>query len=735
MGEPGIIHRFADPLPLDAGARRRWLGSKGASLAEMTQMGLRVPPGFTLTTRVWAHVEEHGDLPEGLEARLREELAHIEATVGLRFGDPSAPLLLAVRSGGPTSMPGMLDTVLDVGVDSAIVRGLAALHGSERFASDVRRRFVESFSTVVLRVPRDAFDAILGRRGVSRLEAQELEALAVEYERLVAQEVGAKIPDDPWDQLLASIRGVLRSWRSPRAEKYRAAHGIPDDEGTAVTLQAMVYGNLGPGSGAGVVFSRNPSSGERALIGEWLPETQGEDVVSGRRTPRPLTSAQVRRGTEDDSFEKAMPDLLVELRAMTDQLEARYGDAVDVEMTIEAGVLYVLQCRAAKRTATAAARIAVELVGEGVLSRADALTRVEPASLRQLLTPRLPDPQLLAEAGLRPIARGLAASPGAATGRIVLDTAAAEKYGAGEELILVRAETSAEDVEAMRLANGVLTAAGGLTSHAAVVARAMGKPCVAGATTMHVDYVRRRVTARGSDGALIELDEGDLLTIDGGRGLVYAAEVPVEPAPASPHVESLLAWADEARDVEVWAEATSERLARVGRSFGADGIFVSRAPEGPAAFVAAAAEVPLLLAVTPDGLDAALAALRPGKDGVVVNLEDLEATRARAHGIAVWVAIGPSQLAHPPNADGLVVELDGLDSGSSIPEIDLPATVGLLLRGDPDEVVQAIAGLDRSEGRAAVAVAPLDVPVGRLWAARAVKANVRPVGWPSIPPK
>jgi pyruvate,orthophosphate dikinase len=733
--EPGLIHRFADPLPLDGGAARRWLGSKGASLAEMTQMGLKVPPGFTLTTKVWAHLEEHGELPEGLDERVREELARIEQTLGLRFGDPGAPLLLAVRSGGPTSMPGMLDTVLDVGVDGAIVRGLAQRH-SDRFAADVRRRFVESFATVVLGVPRDAFDAVLGGRGSARLDAQELDALAVEYERLVAQEVGARIPDDPWEQLYASIRGVLGSWRSARAEKYRAAHGISEDEGTAVTLQAMVYGNLGLGSGAGVVFSRNPSSGERALIGEWLPEAQGEDVVSGRQTPRPLTSAQVRRGMEDDSLERAMPEALGELRDLTERLEQRYGDAVDVEMTIENGSLFVLQCRAAKRTARAAARIAVELVGEGVLTRAEALTRVEPTSLRQLLTPRLPDPQLLLEAGLRPIARGLAASPGAATGRIVLDTEAAERYGAGEELILVRAETSAEDVEAMRLANGVLTAAGGLTSHAAVVARAMGKPCVAGATSMHVDYVRRRVTARGSDGALVELAEGDVVTIDGGRGLVYAAEVPVEPAPASEHVELLLAWADEAREVEVWAEVTSERLARVGRSFGADGIFVSRAPEGPAALVSAAADVPLLLAVSPDGLDDALAALRPGTDGVVVDLGDLEATRARAGEIAVWVSVHPSDLADPPPADGLVAELEGPDAAT---DLDVGGGAPVLLRGDPDALAEAVAGLDERAGRAAVAVAPLDVPVARLWAARAAKATSRPTGqsagWPSIRPK
>ncbi|MEZ4340133.1 MAG: PEP/pyruvate-binding domain-containing protein, partial [Sandaracinaceae bacterium] len=348
-------------------------------------------------------------------------------------------------------------------------------------------------------------------------------------EELVRHESGEGIPEDPWVQLLGSIRGVLDSWRTPRAQKYRDAQGISNDEGTAVIVQAMAFGNLDPRSGAGVVFSRNPSTGERVLFGEWLAQGQGEDVVSGRQTPAPLTVAQLRRGMDDTSLETALPQVYAELGPICDRLEAHFGDVVDIEIAVESGRLFVLQCRNAKRTARAAARIAVEMQREGVVpTRTQALRQVDPASLRQLLTPRLPDPEVLAEKGIGPIARGLAASPGAAAGRVVLDAEAARSHGDGEELILVRADTSAEDVETIRAVSGVLTSAGGLTSHAAVVARAIGKPCVTGATNLHVDYTFRQVVAKLGGQVL---REGDLVTIDGSRGLVYADAVTVEPAP------------------------------------------------------------------------------------------------------------------------------------------------------------------------------------------------------------
>lgn len=693
-----MIHRFDDPAPLDGATARRWLGGKGASLAWMTQMELPVPPGFTLSTEVWRHFERHGELPDGLEARIREEVARLEARAAGGFGDAASPLLLAVRSGGPTSMPGMLATVLDVGIDAAIAEGLGSRRGGVRFGLDVRRRFVESYSTVVLGVPRPAFDALLGRREVSALDESEIARLLSEMEALALQESGEPIPSDPWEQLLGAIRGVLRSWKAPRATKYREAHGIADEEGTAVTLQAMVFGNLDERSGAGVVFSRNPSTGERELYGEWLPRGQGEDVVGGRITPQPLTRAQVRRGMEDTSLELAMPEVLAELRPMLERLERRYCDAVDVEITIEDGRLFVLQCRSAKRTARAAARIAVEMANEGGLDRRAALGRVEPGSLRQLLTPRLPEPDTLS---LTPLARGLGASPGAATGRIVFDSEGVRRF-ASEEMILVRAETSAEDVEVMRVVAGILTAAGGLTSHAAVVARAMGKPCVTGATSLHIDYVARRVIARPGGRVL---EEGDIVTIDGARGLVYDVPVVVEPAPASPHVETILAWADEARKAKVFAEASSPRHALIGRSFGADGV----AGSGDVTdLLAAVGDGHLLLRVRGrEAIGAAIDALRPETDHLWVDPEELEAARhLRAdRALRLWVDEPGAE-----GADGYVVQ-----DAEALARV--PAGVAVAFRAN--ETRRALTRAALSEVREVILlVPPLDVPVGRLLAAQ-----------------
>ncbi len=713
MRDEGLLHHFGDPLPLDEGQARRWLGSKGASLALMTRMGLPVPPGFTLTTEVWRAFETEGKLPAALDERLRGGLAHIAEVTGLRYGDPRAPLLVAVRSGAPTSMPGMLDTVLHVGVQSDVARGLVERYGVEGFGLDVRRRFLESYGTVVLGVPREAFDALLRGRDARGLDRPSLEQLVQEYERLMRHESGASVPDDPFEQLLASVEGVLRSWRSTRAQQYRAAHGIAEDEGSAVTIQAMVYGNLGPRSGAGVVFSRNPSTGERALFGEWLPRGQGEDVVSGRRTPSPLMRAQVRRGLEDDSLETAMPEVLATLRQLAERLEGRFGDAQDIEFAVEREQLFVLQCRAAKRTARAAARIAVELVGEGALTRTQALGRVDPVSLRQLLTPRLPDPQRLAQQGLTPVARGLAASPGAAVGRIVLDAEAASRPGAGDERILVRAETSAEDVETMRLVAGILTSAGGLTSHAAVVARAMGKPCVAGATSLHVDGGRRVVIARSELGTT-ELREGDVVTIDGARGLVYAAAVPVEPAPASEHVEALLAWADELRSVRVFAEATSERLARVGMSFGADGVL---AVGVRAADLRAAVGDGAIWCLPSGALADPTEGLVAGRDVLVLDGEDgvLRET-ARAAGLAVAAAVGPG-LPLPADVDGWLVDLEDDEAIEWLRALDVPAGVRVMVRGEASTIGVALPRLTaRVTG---IVVGPLDVPVGRLCSVQA----------------
>lgn len=688
MKDAPRIHHFEEPLPLDGAAARRWLGGKGASVAQMTAMALPVPPGFTLSTDVWRALDAEGAVPADVLDALPEHVARLEKATGLRYGDPEAPLLLSVRSGGPTSMPGMLDTVLDVGLNGAVARGLAQRFDDAHFALDVRRRFLESYATVVLGVPHAAFDALLGHRSVEDLEHDELGALVTEMERTARHESGVAIPEDPWDQLREAVHGVLRSWRSERAAKFRDAHHIADDEGTGVTVQAMVFGNLSERSGAGVVFSRNPATGEKKLYGEWLPSAQGEDVVSGRRTPQPLMHAQVRRGMEDDSLEAAMPEITAHLADICETLEQHYGDVQDVEFTIERGALWVLQCRSAKRTPKAAVRVAADMVDEGALDKTRALRRLDPASLRQLLVPGLPDPERLAAQQVFPLARGLAASPGAASGKIVLDVDAAER-ARGEELILVRAETSAEDVAAMRHSHGILTAAGGLTSHAAVVARAMGKPCVAGATTLHVDYVNRRLITR--DGRGTSFAEGDVLTIDGARGLVYSGEVAVEAAAASPHVTRVLEWARDACRSQVIAEAGSARQVLEGRRFGADGALVRvHDPEAIDGLHEAVGEGALYLVVNSrEVLDALRPRLRESADSLLLPPELLDAAgdlpRWRLHEKTEW---------HREGGPGVLFAFD--------------ERAGARLESLREEGVDPVALL----------VPPLDVPVARVLAAQ-----------------
>ncbi|MGE0785759.1 MAG: PEP/pyruvate-binding domain-containing protein [Sandaracinaceae bacterium] len=688
MIDAPLIHSFEDPLPLDRGAAAKWLGGKGASVAQMTAMGLPVPPGFTLSTEVWRRFEATGALAPEVKAELGPRVARIEAATGARFGDPSRPLLLAVRSGAPTSMPGMLDTVLDVGVGAEVERGLAERYGAPRFARDVRRRFLESFATVVLGVPRAAVDALLAGRSLDALDDTEHAALLIAIEETIAHESGVAIPTDPEVQLVHAIEGVLRSWRGERAVRFRAAHGIDDAEGTGVTIQAMVFGNLPDRSGAGVVFSRNPSTGERALYGEWLREAQGEDVVSGRRTPHPLMKAQVRRGQPDRSLETAMPDELDVLRGLCARLEERYADAVDVEFTIEAGRVYALQCRVAKRTPRAAVRIAAEMVDEGAVDEREALARLDPGSLRHLVTPRLPDPEVLAERGASPVARGLAASPGAASGRVVLDAGAAAGW-AGQDLVLVRAETSAEDVAIMRSVAGILTAAGGLTSHAAVVARAMGKPCVAGASGLYVDYANRRVALREAGGAILK--EGDLITIDGARGLVYIGVLDVEPAIASEEVTRVLSWAEASASALVLGEANDRAHALLARRFGADGSLVHvRDPDELAALRAEMEGARLFVELDPSLDDAALrrvTAILTEGDGLLVE------RRIEGLGLAQWTAAGP----------GVWRSEDGSRA---------------IVRCGPS-VAQTRSALDTLRVRAyALVVPPLDVPRARLVAAQ-----------------
>lgn len=618
-----FVHRWEGPPPADRDAALDTLGAKGLGLLEMTQLGLPVPAGFTLTTGLFRSLRSGPGAGQGamrdLEPALRTEVARLEERTQRRFGAGPVPLLLAVRSGSPASMPGMMDSVLHVGAGREACQSLGRHYGDPTFGWDIQRRFIESYATVVLKVPRAAFNPLRRRADLDRdgtLSEPEFDALIGEYERLVEHEAGQALTADPYAQLIAAIEAVLKSWDSPRAEKYRHIHGIDPGLGTAVSVQAMVYGSLSHDSCAGVAMSRDPNHGRPGLYGEYLSGALCTEVVTGSRTPDPLTRAQARRGEGERSLEAVFPAFYQQLVDVVSVLEAHFGDAQEIEFTFEAGRLWLLQCRLSPRSASAAARIAVDMVDEGRVSVDRALCRVDAASLRQLLSPQFPDPERLIASGVHPIARGLGASPGATNGRLVLDGDALERCEG--PAILVRAETSSEDVAAMHRAVGVLTAAGGLTSHAAVVARSMGKPCVAGATSLHVDYVRRRVTAMSSATDQV-LEEGDIIAIDGVRGLVYAAEIPAEPSRLSPHVDRLLQWADEARQVFVWAEAASLREAQEGRSFGADGLVLTLALSELPRLLHAVGDTPVtFVAADAAAATSARAALRPG-DRIAVH--------------------------------------------------------------------------------------------------------------------
>jgi pyruvate,orthophosphate dikinase len=582
-----LVYRFQDELEADAGGPKEALGGKGAGLAEMTRLGIPVPPGFTITTEAclaWMKAGER--FPEGLDAQVARALADVEASAGRKLGDPKAPLLVAVRSGARISMPGMMDTVLNLGLNDRTVEGLAEGAGDRRFAFDAYRRFVEMYGDVVLGVPRGRFDdafretkASLGDEGMADAEvpAEALAELVEKHKAIVADHTGAPFPEDVQDQLWGAIAAVFRSWRTPRAVRYRAMEDIPESWGTAVNVQAMVFGNRGETSGSGVAFTRNPSNGERALYGEFLPNAQGEDVVAGTRTPRPITVESAPPGREKESLEQSMPDAFATIRDVANRLESHFRDMQDIEFTIEDGRVYLLQTRTGKRTAEAAVRIAVAMVEEGLIDQDEALLRVDAESLEQLLHARLPAPEVLAERGIHPIASGLPASPGAALGEIVFDADEAEtKAGDGHAVILVRRETSPEDIHGMKAAVGILTATGGMTSHAAVVARGLGKCCVAGVGTAEVDYEARSVRFRADDGKVHRFGAGDMLTLDGSHGRVYPGELEVEAAASLSEFDTFMGWADDRRRLRVRANADTPRGARTARSYGAQGIGLCR---------------------------------------------------------------------------------------------------------------------------------------------------------------
>src|ERR1019366_1870766 len=565
---------FGDGSPEGDPKRRDLLGGKGAGLAEMTSLGLPVPPGFTIATDVCIAFSASGKIPDAVRADIEAALARLEKSVGARLGDPSAPLLVSVRSGGRASMPGMMDTILNLGLNDGVAEGLAAKSKSARFAFDAYRRFVALHASIALGISREPFELALdearatvaGAKGVDRtrlnaeelkravpdseIPAEELKALVTRFKTIVKKETGKDFPSDPREQLWQAIEAVFRSWNNHRAIVYRRMHEIPDAWGTACNVQAMVFGNLGDTSATGVAFTRDPSTGDKKLYGEWLPNAQGEDVVAGIRTPQPIRSPE--RGA-DDSLATRMPEAYQDLARTATKLEQHFREMQDLEFTIQSGKLYMLQCRTGKRAARAAVRIAVDMVAEGLITKEEAVLRVDPGGLDQLLHPTL-DPK----APKKLLARGLSASPGAASGHIVFSADEAER--------------------------GVLTARGGMTSHAAVVARGMGKPCVAGVSAVAVNYETQTMTVSVYDDAAysanqvetVVLRKGDVITIDGGSGHIYAGEVPTVSAALSGEFGELMAWADAARTMKVRANADTPLDARTARAFGAEGIGLCR---------------------------------------------------------------------------------------------------------------------------------------------------------------
>jgi pyruvate,orthophosphate dikinase len=555
---------------------RDLLGGKGAGLAEMSNLGLPVPPGFTITTEICTHFYANGKTyPPDLKDQVPAALAAIERAIGANFGNPKKPLLVSVRSGARASMPGMMDTVLNLGLNDETVAGLAKESGDERFAYDSYRRFLQMYGQVVLGIEHHHFEELIENHKIevdavldTELSAADWQTIVAGFKEVVAAETGKRFPQDVEEQLWGAIAAVFGSWMNTRAVTYRRLHNIPADWGTAVNIQAMVFGNRGADCATGVAFTRNPSTGADEFYGEYLVNAQGEDVVAGIRTPQSLTIAGKRaNGSTLPAMEEAMPAVFAELVKVRRILEDHYRDMQDIEFTVERGKLWMLQTRTGKRTAPAALKIAVALVAEGRISREDAIRRIEPGSLDQLLHPML-DPA----AKTNVLARGLPASPGAASGKVVFSADEAEAAAArGEAVILVRIETSPEDIHGMNAAKGILTTRGGMTSHAAVVARGMGRPCVAGAGDLRVDYANGTMAVRNQ---LVR--EGDLITINGSTGEIMAGEVPTIQPQLSGDFATLMGWADALRTLKVRANAETPLDARAARGFGAEGIGLSR---------------------------------------------------------------------------------------------------------------------------------------------------------------
>ncbi|WP_067334708.1 pyruvate, phosphate dikinase [Stappia indica] len=617
------VFGFGDGKAEGTAGMRNLLGGKGANLAEMSNLGLPVPPGFTITTEVCTWFDSHDKTyPDELRAQVDAALDEVGRITGRRFGDTSNPLLVSVRSGARVSMPGMMDTVLNLGLNDETVPALAAAAGDPRFAYDSYRRFIQMYSDVVMGLDHHAFEEILeefknehGRDLDTDLTADDWQQVIASYKALVEDELGTPFPQDPHEQLWGAIGAVFLSWESARAITYRRLHDIPNDWGTAVNVQAMVFGNMGEDSATGVAFTRNPSTGEKALYGEFLINAQGEDVVAGIRTPQDITeAARIAAGSDALSLEKAMPEAFAQFTEICDRLEGHYRDMQDLEFTIERGRLWMLQTRSGKRTARAALKIAVEMADEGLITTEEAVMRVDPAALDQLLHPMI-DPA--AERDV--IATGLPASPGAASGAIVFSSDEAEEAkAAGRKVILVRVETSPEDIHGMHAAEGILTTRGGMTSHAAVVARGMGKPCVSGAGALRIDYRTATLTVSGR-----KLAKGDVITIDGTTGQVLVGEVAMLQPEMSGEFARLMEWADVHRRMAVRTNAETPADARAARGFGAEGIGLCRTEhmffEGER--IVAVRE--MILSETEQGRRAALDKLLPMQRGDFTELFEI----------------------------------------------------------------------------------------------------------------
>ncbi len=570
------VYRFGDGVADGSAELRNLLGGKGANLAEMCNLGLPVPPGFTITTDVCAaYYDNDRNYPDGLKDQVTEALTHIGELVGARFGDPENPLLVSVRSGARASMPGMMDTVLNLGLNDITTEGLAKKSDDARFAYDSYRRFIQMYCDVVLGVDHFNFEDILeafkedhGYELDTDLTVEDWAEIITAYKACVQDNLGEPFPQDVHQQLWGAIGAVFGSWRNARAETYRRLHNIPESWGTAVNVQAMVFGNMGETSATGVAFTRNPSTGEKALYGEFLVNAQGEDVVAGIRTPQNITeSARMEADSDAPSMEALMPEVFAQLRAIYEKLEGHYRDMQDLEFTVQEGKLWMLQTRSGKRTTKAALKIAVEMASEGLITQNEAVARIDPSSLDQLLHPTL-DPDAEREI----LATGLPASPGAACGEIVFNPDEAEQLKAtGRNVILVRIETSPEDIHGMHAAEGILTTRGGMTSHAAVVARGMGRPCVSGAGGIYIDYATQTMRCLGE-----ELKRGDIITVDGSTGQVLKGRVPTIQPELSGDFGLLMSWADTVRRMGIRANAETPLDARTAREFGAEGIGLSR---------------------------------------------------------------------------------------------------------------------------------------------------------------